>query len=597
MPIDPNIPLAAGNIGLDVGKLANMAQFAQQMRVAKQQEQSQNALRTIFAQPDAIDPATGAISQNTLNRVMQVDPQTGIKLHEQAVADQMKAAQAKHYETEAGALSFDKMTGIAGAAYDAYTDAKAHGASEDDAIHKATIARNTLAKNSAGLMSDKDVEALVNSPFEPDTAKAFAGLNKEWGATKRADKSEADRITVAKIAAGYGDGSDTGTEPAAAPIKLADATAAISKLVPGAVITSGKRTPEKNASVGGVPDSMHLDGDAIDFVLPKGAKPEEIKKAIQDAGLPVTEFLVEKAGDKNSTGDHVHWGWRPKEPQGNNFPTRGGKGWQVLTDPSNKDANGNPIQYRYNPNTSVSTTLSGEPYTPGGAQKLGGGSIGGRSAASIAVNKYVQEHPNATAEDIQQFAADTAKIVKGVSAFGTGKQGDTVKSLNVAIQHLNLMDQLSGALANGDTQIINKLKNAASEQFGGADVTNFDVAKGIVGDEIVKAVVGGAGALADRENAQNQLNRAKTWKQLLGVTKTARGLMAGQMSGLRTQYEASTGRKDFDHLLSDETKKELGALNPKASAALPTINSSDDYEKLSKGTHYLGPDGKEYVKK
>ena len=45
-------------------------------------------------------------------------------------------------------------------------------------------------------------------------------------------------------------------------------------------------------------------------------------------------------------------------------------GWQILTDPTKKDASGNPIQYRYNPNSARATTLSGQPYEPGGAQKV-----------------------------------------------------------------------------------------------------------------------------------------------------------------------------------------------------------------------------------
>ena len=147
---------------------------------------------------------------------------------------------------------------------------------------------------------------------------------------------------------------------------------------------------------------------------------------------------------------------------------------------------------------------------------------------------------------------------RAVVSFDTGRQGDKTRSLNVSIQHLHLLDQLSTALANNDIQTVNSIKNTISEEFGGADVTNFDVAKGIVGDEIVNSTVASSGgALADRQNAQNQLSRAKSWEQLAGATQTARRLMAGQLGGLKRQYQQATGLNDFESKLDPETIGEL----------------------------------------
>lgn len=53
--------------------------------------------------------------------------------------------------------------------------------------------------------------------------------------------------------------------------------------------------------------------------------------------------------------------------------------WQVLTDPAHKGADGKDVpatQYRYNPESAKSTTLDGQPYSPTGAAKLGGGGSG-----------------------------------------------------------------------------------------------------------------------------------------------------------------------------------------------------------------------------
>jgi hypothetical protein len=87
------------------------------------------------------------------------------------------------------------------------------------------------------------------------------------------------------------------------------------RLAPGAQITSQARTPEHNAAVGGVADSMHLGAQATDIVLPKGVTAAQLKSQLIAQGYPVTEFLDE--------GTHVHWGWGPK----------GGKTGTVAADP------------------------------------------------------------------------------------------------------------------------------------------------------------------------------------------------------------------------------------------------------------------------
>lgn len=224
-------------------------------------------------------------------------------------------------------------------------------------------------------------------------------------------------------------------------------------------------------------------------------------------------------------------------------------GWTILNDPETN------TPYRFNVRTSQATTLNGQPYSPRGAAHVQSGQT--RSAQSAAVQKYLQENPNATANDVAQFAADFGATGKSVGAFSTGKQGDLLRSFNVGISHLNTLDGLVGALNNGDIQAFNKMGNAYAQQTGNPAPTNFDAAKAIVGDEIIKAIVGGGGALADRENAQNQINRANSPQQLRGVIQTYKELMAGQLSGLKKQYSDTTHRDNFDSRLSPEAKTEL----------------------------------------
>lgn len=68
-------------------------------------------------------------------------------------------------------------------------------------------------------------------------------------------------------------------------------------------VSSIKRSPAHNKRVGGVSNSMHLTGQAVDFVPTKGIDRRALVAALKQAG-PFTEVLDE--------GDHIHVGWRKK---------------------------------------------------------------------------------------------------------------------------------------------------------------------------------------------------------------------------------------------------------------------------------------------
>lgn len=154
----------------------------------------------------------------------------------------------------------------------------------------------------------------------------------------------------------------------------------------------------------------------------------------------------------------------------------------------------------------------------------------------------------------------------------SGKGANTVRSLNVANAHLDTLGGLIDALHNNDIQTFNKIGNEFAKQTGGTAPTNFDAAKRIVSDEIVKAIVGAGGALADREEASKSISNAQSPEQLRGVIKTYQDLMGGQLSGLAQQYESGTGRKDFqDRFLmkpaKQETAKPAGGITPEQARA------------------------------
>jgi hypothetical protein len=162
----------------------------------------------------------------------------------------------------------------------------------------------------------------------------------------------------------------------------------------------------------------------------------------------------------------------------------------------------------------------------------------------------------------------TAAVNTGTEkAFTTGKPAQTIRAMNTAVDHLATLGQLATALGNGDVNALNNLKNKVSNQFGNVDVSNFDAAKQIVADEVVKAVVasGGSigGALADRDKAEAQVNNAKSPAQLAGVIGTFTKLMGGQINSLGQQYVSGGGAKDFTSFLTPATKALYRGPQPK----------------------------------
>jgi hypothetical protein len=184
---------------------------------------------------------------------------------------------------------------------------------------------------------------------------------------------------------------------------------------------------------------------------------------------------------------------------------------------------------------------------------------------------------------------------KTLKDFSTGKQGNAIRSFNVSLSHLDTLDRLTDALGNGNTKIVNKVANEYAAQTGGTAPTNFDAAKKIVTDEVVKAIVGSGGGVGDREAAAATIDKANSPAQLKQVISTYKELMRGQLDGLRQQYEANTGRDDFDRYLSDNAKNT--AKGGKGAGAAPPLTNSKGWtlHRDAKGNMaYVSPDGKQF---
>jgi hypothetical protein len=59
------------------------------------------------------------------------------------------------------------------------------------------------------------------------------------------------------------------------------------------VISSGYRSPEVNAAVGGAKTSQHLKGEAADFTAPQFGSPRAICDALADSDVPFDQLILE----------------------------------------------------------------------------------------------------------------------------------------------------------------------------------------------------------------------------------------------------------------------------------------------------------------
>ncbi|MDB5994592.1 MAG: hypothetical protein JWP42_1728, partial [Pseudomonas sp.] len=128
---------------------------------------------------------------------------------------------------------------------------------------------------------------------------------------------------------------------------------------------------------------------------------------------------------------------------------------------------------------------------------------------------------------------------KAARDFATGNQGNAMRSFATAGQHLDQLGELVDALGNGNNQTVNKVSNAISTWTGGTAPTNFEAAKDIVSKEVVKAIVGSGGGVAERGELANMMNNAKTPAQLKGVIQQYRSLMSAQHDNLLAQRRAA----------------------------------------------------------
>lgn len=137
---------------------------------------------------------------------------------------------------------------------------------------------------------------------------------------------------------------------------------------------------------------------------------------------------------------------------------------------------------------------------------------------------------------------------------GTGAK--QIASFATVANHMDTLERLAKAMQSGDVRQANRMLNFFQTQLGHPDVTNLTTATQAVGSEIVRAITGTAGALADREEAQAAFSAASSPEQILGALAVSRELIGGRLDTTRSIFVTGTGKteKDFENLLPPKAK-------------------------------------------
>ncbi len=208
-----------------------------------------------------------------------------------------------------------------------------------------------------------------------------------------------------------------------------------------------------------------------------------------------------------------------------------------------------------------------------------------RNAPAMALQTYIEEQMakghTPSSEELQNFAASTAeKTREGATV------GNRAASLEMASNAANAIIPLLRAKADkidlGRFPDVNSIVLAAQQRTGGTDVVQYGELINSMRYLYARALSPtGQARVADLQHFDEIMNKNWSKDQInAGLDQIQQTLMAEKGAIATTREEVRSGGM------------------PSAPApSLPRVTDQTGYEKLAPGSHYLGPDGLERVKK
>jgi hypothetical protein len=177
-----------------------------------------------------------------------------------------------------------------------------------------------------------------------------------------------------------------------------------------------------------------------------------------------------------------------------------------------------------------------------------------------AINELVTEHSEAagTPYETPNYAAKN-KFITGLGSLTPQSPGGQVTSMNTIVGHLNTLDRLIDDLKSPSNSVtFRRAAQAIQIQFGLSSApTNFDVAREMIGGEIVKLVVGAGGTGEDREKTRNAFDRANSTKLLHDAVAITREIIGSRVGSLVNTAKGLHAEGQLMRILKPETIEAL----------------------------------------
>lgn len=177
-----------------------------------------------------------------------------------------------------------------------------------------------------------------------------------------------------------------------------------------------------------------------------------------------------------------------------------------------------------------------------------------------AINELVTEQSAASGESYEtpNYAAKN-KFITGLGSTTPGSPGGQATSMNTIVGHLNTLDRLIDDLkGDSNTVAFRRAAQAVQIEFGLSSApTNFDVAREMIGGEIVKLVVGAGGTGEDREKTRQAFDRANSTPLLHDAVRVTREIIGSRVGSLVNTAKGLHADKTLMKVLKPETIKAL----------------------------------------
>jgi hypothetical protein len=143
--------------------------------------------------------------------------------------------------------------------------------------------------------------------------------------------------------------------------------------------------------------------------------------------------------------------------------------------------------------------------------------------------------------DASQFPARSKMRI----AFTSGPQGQTLNSLNTAIEHLDQFVGFAKDMGNGSFQPTNELRNWVKTNFGDSAPTNFEGIKVIMAGELASAFKKSGATDQEIKSVEESIKSKSSASQLVDyATKVAIPALGGKAATFEAQWKQTMGAKD-----------------------------------------------------